>query len=135
MNAFSAIDMGEVTRLTRAGQLTEAMALLQGRPATGTPKSATEQGATRTEGNAARPWPTIDMVAPSAAGGAWTGSPGQSPPRQRPSRARSAHYAPCSIKRRKTTRECHQPGERSLRRGDGHYSIAYGRGDLCGEGF
>ena len=30
MNAFSKIDMGEVTRLTQAGKLTEAMALLQG---------------------------------------------------------------------------------------------------------
>ena len=30
MNAFSKIDMGEVTRLTHAGKLTEAMALLQG---------------------------------------------------------------------------------------------------------
>jgi poly(hydroxyalkanoate) depolymerase family esterase len=41
MNAFSKIDMGEVTRLTQAGKLAEAMALL-------------------------------DMVAPSAPGGAWT---------------------------------------------------------------
>ena len=30
MNAFSKIDMGEVTRLTQAGKLAEAMALLQG---------------------------------------------------------------------------------------------------------
>ena len=30
MNAFSKIDMDEVTRLTRAGKLAEAMALLQG---------------------------------------------------------------------------------------------------------
>lgn len=33
MNAFSKIDMAEVTRLTRAGKLGEAMALLQGRAA------------------------------------------------------------------------------------------------------
>ena len=33
MNAFSKIDMGEVTRLTHAGKLTEAMALLQGHSA------------------------------------------------------------------------------------------------------
>jgi hypothetical protein len=30
MNAFSKVDMGEVTRLTQAGKLAEAMALLQG---------------------------------------------------------------------------------------------------------
>src|ERR1700712_2308457 len=72
MNAFSKIDMGEVTRLTRAGQLTEAMALLQGRLAAARPQAATEQGPTRTPGGAARPWPTIDMVAPSIPGGAWT---------------------------------------------------------------
>ena len=33
MNAFSKIDMGEVTRLTQAGKLAEAMALLQGHTA------------------------------------------------------------------------------------------------------
>jgi hypothetical protein len=33
MNAFSKIDMGEVTRLTHAGKLAEAMALLQGHTA------------------------------------------------------------------------------------------------------
>ena len=35
MNAFSKIDMGEVTRLTQAGKLAEAMALLQGHTAPG----------------------------------------------------------------------------------------------------
>ena len=35
MNAFSKIDMGEVTRLTQAGKLAEAMALLQGHTASG----------------------------------------------------------------------------------------------------
>ena len=33
MNAFSKIDMGEVTRLTQAGKLAQAMALLQGHTA------------------------------------------------------------------------------------------------------
>jgi hypothetical protein len=33
MNAFSKIDMGEITRLTQAGKLAEAMALLQGHTA------------------------------------------------------------------------------------------------------
>ena len=33
MNAFSKIDMGEFTRLTQAGKLAEAMALLQGHTA------------------------------------------------------------------------------------------------------
>ena len=34
MNAFSKIDMAEVTRLTRAGKLAEAVALIQGRAPT-----------------------------------------------------------------------------------------------------
>lgn len=72
MNAFSTIDMAEVTRLTRAGQITEAMALLQGRPATANPQEATQKAASHTRGSAARSWPTIDMVAPSTPGGAWT---------------------------------------------------------------
>ena len=38
MNAFSKIDMGEVTRLTRAGKLAEAMALLQGHTASDIPR-------------------------------------------------------------------------------------------------
>ena len=37
MSAFSKIDMGEVTRLTQAGKLTEAMALLQGGKLPGAP--------------------------------------------------------------------------------------------------
>lgn len=72
MNAFSTIDMGEVTRLTRAGQLAEAMALLQGRPAAAEPEPAPQKGGSRTGGSAAPSWPTIDMVAPSTPGGAWT---------------------------------------------------------------
>jgi len=58
-NAFPAIDMAAVTRLTQAGRLTEAMALLQGKAA---PDAATPQA-----GHA-----VLDMVAPADAGGAWT---------------------------------------------------------------
>ncbi|KQO93962.1 extracellular catalytic domain type 1 short-chain-length polyhydroxyalkanoate depolymerase [Methylorubrum extorquens] len=72
MNAFSGIDMGEVTRLTRAGQLTEAMALLQGRSASAKPQAGTPEGAPRKDASTARPASTIDMVAPRAPGGAWT---------------------------------------------------------------
>ncbi|KQQ14222.1 esterase [Methylobacterium sp. Leaf123] len=72
MNAFSNIDMGEVTRLTRAGQLTEAMALLQGRSAAAKPQASTPEAAPGKGGSTARPWSTIDMVAPRTAGGAWT---------------------------------------------------------------
>ena len=40
MNAFSKIDMGEVTRLTQAGKLAEAMALLQGHTASETARGS-----------------------------------------------------------------------------------------------
>lgn len=72
MNAFSSIDMGEVTRLTRAGQLTEAMALLQGRSASAKPQAGTQEGAPSEDASTARSRPTIDMVAPRTPGGAWT---------------------------------------------------------------
>ncbi|WP_019905857.1 PHB depolymerase family esterase [Methylobacterium sp. 77] len=72
MTVFSKIDMSEVTRLTRAGQLNEAMALLQGRPASGTPARA---GSVPEASNVGA---TIDMVAPSLSGGAWT-APGIGP--------------------------------------------------------
>jgi poly(hydroxyalkanoate) depolymerase family esterase len=75
MNAFSKIDMGEVTRLTHAGKLAEAMALLQGHTASNIPRGSlgslvrhSTQGIRRPSS----PLPTIDMVAPSAPGGAWT---------------------------------------------------------------
>jgi len=74
MNAFSKIDMGEVTRLTRAGKLAEAMALLQGRDAPGL-----VQGGPRDSGECAKPSrPAIDMAAPSSPGGAWTAPNGPS---------------------------------------------------------
>ena len=41
MNAFSKIDMAEATRLTRAGKLAEAMAVLQGRALPGDPEPRT----------------------------------------------------------------------------------------------
>jgi poly(hydroxyalkanoate) depolymerase family esterase len=59
MNALPNINMNEVMRLTQAGQLTEAMAVLQG-------------GASAEKGAAPRTAPpTIDMVPPSQLGGAW----------------------------------------------------------------
>lgn len=74
MNAFSRIDMGEVTRLTRAGQLAEAMALLQGHPASAKPQADAPEGAPCRDGRTARPGSIIDMVAPRTPGGAWTAS-------------------------------------------------------------
>ncbi|MCJ2081166.1 alpha/beta hydrolase family esterase [Methylobacterium sp. J-090] len=59
---FSAIDMAAVTRLTQAGRLSEAMALLQGKPI---PEADAPKDATR-------PRPILDMVAPTDAAGAWT---------------------------------------------------------------
>ena len=75
MNAFSKIDMGEVTRLTQAGKLAEAMALLQGHTASNIARgSLGSEVPHSTQGIKRRssPLPTIDMVAPSAPGGAWT---------------------------------------------------------------
>ena len=75
MNAFSKIDMGEVTRLTQAGKLAEAMALLQGHTASNIARGSPGSDVPRwTQGikRPSPPLPTIDMVAPSAPGGAWT---------------------------------------------------------------
>jgi hypothetical protein len=77
MNAFSKIDMGEVTRLTQAGKLAEAMALLQGHTASSIARGSPGSDVPRlTQGIGIKrpspPLPTIDMVAPSAPDGAWT---------------------------------------------------------------
>ena len=72
MNAFSKIDMGEVTRLTQAGKLAEAMALLQGHTAPGLARGSPGSEVPRLAQGIKRPSPTIDMVVPSAPGGAWT---------------------------------------------------------------
>ncbi|PNG25614.1 extracellular catalytic domain type 1 short-chain-length polyhydroxyalkanoate depolymerase [Methylocella silvestris] len=74
MNAFSKIDLGEVTRLTQAGKLTEAMALLQGSKLPGTTNDEPNRASQGQAWRAKRSWPTIDMVAPSSPGGAWTAS-------------------------------------------------------------
>jgi poly(hydroxyalkanoate) depolymerase family esterase len=73
MNAQPNIDMLETTRLTREGRLAEAIALLQGglagaHPVT-TSSSAGGDGSTRAAGHFRR---ILDMVPPSAGGGAWT---------------------------------------------------------------
>jgi len=54
MNAFSKIDMGEVTRLTQAGKLAEAMALLQGHTASSLLCSRS-RGKARLSARSARP--------------------------------------------------------------------------------
>jgi poly(hydroxyalkanoate) depolymerase family esterase len=75
MNAFSKIDMGEVTRLTQAGKLAEAMALLQGHTASDIARGSPSSDVPRLTLGIKRPsppLPTIDMIAPSAPGGAWT---------------------------------------------------------------
>ena len=75
MNAFSKIDMGEVTRLTQAGKLAEAMALLQGHTASDIARRSPGSEVPRLTLGIKRPsppLPTIDMVAPAAPGGAWT---------------------------------------------------------------
>ena len=75
MNAFSKIDMGEVTRLTQAGKLAEAMALLQGHTASSIARGSRGSDVPRLTLGIKRPsppLPTNDMVAPSAPGGPWT---------------------------------------------------------------
>ena len=74
MNAFSKIDMGEVTRLTRVGKLAEAMALLQGHTASSIARGSPGSDVPRwTQGmRSSLALPTIAMVAPSAPGGSWT---------------------------------------------------------------
>ena len=72
MNAFSKIDMGEVTRLTQAGKLAEAMALLQGHTASSMARGSPGSDVPRLTQGIKRPLPPIDMVAPSVPGGAWT---------------------------------------------------------------
>ena len=70
--------MGEVTRLTQAGKLAEAMALLQGHTAStiawGSPGSGCPSIDPGGSSARRRCTPTIDMVAPSAPGGALDGS-------------------------------------------------------------
>ncbi|GJD63482.1 extracellular catalytic domain type 1 short-chain-length polyhydroxyalkanoate depolymerase [Methylobacterium frigidaeris] len=65
------VDMAEVTRLTRAGRLTEAVALLQGRQVPGQVPSQVPAEPAR--GPAPRGTePATDLVAPAEPGGAWT---------------------------------------------------------------
>ncbi len=66
---LAAIDMAEVTRLTRAGRLAEAVALLQGRAAAEPPVSEptpSPHGAGHALEGA------VDLEAPAEPGGAWT---------------------------------------------------------------
>jgi poly(hydroxyalkanoate) depolymerase family esterase len=72
MNAFSKIDMGEVTRLTQAGKLAEAMALLQGHKATGVARGGSRSEVPVSTKAIKRPSPSVDMVAPAIPGGPWT---------------------------------------------------------------
>jgi poly(hydroxyalkanoate) depolymerase family esterase len=65
MRAFRKIDMNEATRLTRAGRLHEAMAVLRGETASVTESSYPPGGASSSN--------VLDFVPPSArSGGAWT---------------------------------------------------------------
>ena len=90
MNAFSKIDMGEVTRLTQAGKLAEAMALLQGHTASIIARGRPSEVPQSTQGikRPSSSLPTIDMVAPSTPGGAWT-----APTQFKQGASRQAHTA------------------------------------------
>ncbi|KMO12296.1 extracellular catalytic domain type 1 short-chain-length polyhydroxyalkanoate depolymerase [Methylobacterium platani] len=66
-------DMAEVTRLTRAGRLAEAVALIQGRaPAPADRAAATEPASAPAAPSPRSPEPAIDLVAPTEPDGAWT---------------------------------------------------------------
>lgn len=72
MNARPNIDLAEVTRLTRAGRLNEATAILQGLLGATPAKTAPAGGAGASPDAGAGP-AFLDMMPPSAAsGGAWT---------------------------------------------------------------
>lgn len=58
MNVLSRIDMGEVTRLTKAGRLADALALLQGKP----PVTASAPEAERADGGMASDTPTGQLT-------------------------------------------------------------------------
>jgi poly(hydroxyalkanoate) depolymerase family esterase len=74
MNAFSKIDIDEVTRLTQAGKLAEAMALLQGHARLGPARGRPGSDVPRSDPRIKR-LPTIEMVAPPVPGGAWVAPP------------------------------------------------------------
>ncbi|MFH6786345.1 PHB depolymerase family esterase [Methylobacterium sp. DB0501] len=79
--------MAEVTRLTRAGRLAEAMALIQGRA------SAPEPASPSTPPSPRGSEPAIDLVAPTEPGGAWTAPTGQNSAGQGSSRQGSPSQA------------------------------------------
>ena len=66
MTAFRLANMAEATRLTRLGRLTEATALLKGEPAPVSPSGAPAAPAEAAE------MEIVDLLPPSAPGGAWT---------------------------------------------------------------
>jgi poly(hydroxyalkanoate) depolymerase family esterase len=93
MNAFSKIDMSEVTRLTQAGKLAEAMALLQGHTAFSIARGSPGSDVPRWTQGIERPspsLPTVDMVAPSTPGGAWTAPTRRAGDSSRPFKAEGA---------------------------------------------
>jgi poly(hydroxyalkanoate) depolymerase family esterase len=75
MSAFSKVNMREVTRLTQAGKLTEAMALLRSHFSSDIADASPTRDRPGAAGATKRP--AIDMMAPSETGGAWT-APSQS---------------------------------------------------------
>jgi poly(hydroxyalkanoate) depolymerase family esterase len=78
MNAMSNINMGEVTRLTQAGRLAEAIAVLRGGTAGGAARPS-EGGKPQEKTTDRRARPIIDMVPPSSLGGVWTPPKSEAP--------------------------------------------------------
>ena len=72
MPQLSQANMMEATRLTREGRLQEAMALLQGTPRSDPPATSDNPTRQAPKTSVGGTQPLIDMVPPSASGGAWT---------------------------------------------------------------
>ncbi|WP_329610450.1 PHB depolymerase family esterase [Jiella pelagia] len=106
MNAFSNVDMQEVTRLTREGRLEEAMRLIRGGLTGQTAASSTDEAAGGGKPNPASPSrdgaATLDLKRPIGGGATWSvsGDPAASatgsaaPAKPKPSRPRAPAAEP-----------------------------------------
>src|SRR5579862_8531117 len=74
MSVFSKFNIGEVTRLTKAGKLAEAVALLRRNMAIDAGQDGPGSPERRESEQTTQPRRLLDMAPPPSAGGAWTAS-------------------------------------------------------------